>query len=176
MGFSSEVAWVHGGTNDDWEIGAPVFIPDIDPALLPSNQNNIAGNDLTDDGYYMDDAWCWIHSYPYDLADAAVYDSISLAYDRCLKMALNDWARIHIAFTDSIVPPTAESDWIKVAEYVQLDDGWEQDVIQLTPYFEQGIADGKNYYFIRFLMDSGPFANKGGWNIDNVGFYGRDSN
>ncbi len=175
MGFSSEIAWVHGGDKDDWEIGAPIFIPEPDPALLPSNQNKIAGNDLTDDGLYMADAWCWIHSYPYDLADAAAYDSVCLAFDRNLRLALNDDAYIHMAFTDSAGPPTDESDWIKVAQYVKLDEVWVQDVIQLTPYFQDAIADGKNYYFVRFLLYSGCFAEKGGWNIDNVGFYGRNS-
>ncbi len=175
LGFSSEIAWVHGGDNDDWEIGAPVFIPDIDPALLPSNQNTIAGNDLTDNGDYMSDAWAWIHSYPYDLAEAAVYDSIALAYDRCLRLALNDKAYIHIAFTDSSVAPTVESEWINVAEYVEVDNNWNQDVVQLSAQFDEAIANGKSYYFIRFLLYSGVFAEKGGWNIDNVGFYGRNA-
>ncbi|MCK5133153.1 MAG: prepilin-type N-terminal cleavage/methylation domain-containing protein [Candidatus Sabulitectum sp.] len=175
LGFSSEIGWVHGGLNDDWEIGAPIYT-DIDPPLLPSNGNNIAGNDLTDDGLYMDNAWSWIHSHPYDLAEAAVYDSVCVAYDRCLRLAMNDFALIHIAFTDSAGPPLDESGWTEVARYVKLDENWEQDVIQLTDVFQEAIANGKSYYFIRFLIDSGPFAEKGGWNIDNIGFYGRNSN
>ena len=53
------------------------------------------------------------------------------------------------------------------------DTSWTGDVLQLTSYFDEAIADGKSYYFVRFVLSSGPWAEKGGWNIDNVGFYGR---
>ncbi|HOP26982.1 MAG TPA: immune inhibitor A [Candidatus Sabulitectum sp.] len=174
LGFSGEVAWVHGGTNDDWEIGAPIFTPDIDPALAPINENSIAGNDLTDDGNYDPNAWCWIRSGAYDLSEAAAYDSIAMSYDRCLRRSFNDLAFIQMAFTDTDTPPTSESDWITVKTCDYDDTNWTGDVLQLTFYFDQAIADGKNYYFVRFVLSSGPWAEKGGWNIDNVGFYGRN--
>ena len=173
LGFSGDVSWVHGGTEDDWEIGAPIFTPDVDPELLASNQNSIAGNDLTDDGYYRPMAWNWIRSCPYDLSEAAAYDTVSMSYDRCLRRSFNDFARIQIVFTDTTTPPTDEGDWITVQECNYDDLIWENHVLNLTTFFEDGISDGKNYFFIRFLLDSGVFAEKGGWNIDNVGFYGR---
>lgn len=173
LGFSGGVTWEHGGTNDDWEFGAPLFIPDIDPALMPSNQNTIAGNDLTDDGYYMAESWNWLRSCPYPLADAAVYDSVAVSFDRCLRRSHNDKAFIYMAFTETPVPPTEETDWLMVKDCDYDDDIWVTEVIQLTPLFQEAISQGKNYYFIRFVLDSGIYAENGGWNIDNVGFYGR---
>lgn len=174
LGFSGDVSWVSGGTNNDWEVGAPVFTPDVDPNLLPRHQNSIAGNDLTDDGYYPPMAWSWIRSSAYDLSEAAVYDSVSLGYDRCLRRSSNDFARIQMAFTDTETPPTDESDWItvKLCDYDDIE--WTMEVVPLTQYFQDAISNGRNYYFIRFLLDSGVFGEKGGWNIDNVGFYGRN--
>lgn len=172
LGFSDGVAWVHGGSNDDWEIGAPLYIPDIDPSLLPRNQNNIAGNDLTDDGRYLPEAWNWIRSCPYPMAEVAAYDSVALSYDRCLRKAMNDNAMIQMAFTFTADPPL-DSDWIIVKNCDYDDDVWVNDVVQLTTFFQDAAGDGKQYYFVRFLLDSGLFTEKGGWNIDNVGFYGR---
>lgn len=178
LGFSGAVTWEHGANvgEDDWEFGAPLFIPDVDPALVPSNENNIAGNDLTNDGYYSAECWNWLRSCPYPLADASVYDSVAVSFDRCLRRSHNDKAYVFMAFTDTPVPPTDEGEWIMVKDCDYDDDIWVTDVIQLTQYFQDAISDGKSYYFIRFVLDSGVYAEKGGWNIDNVGFYGRYAN
>ena len=173
LGFSGEVTWQHGGTNDDWEFGAPLFTPDPDPNLVPANENTIAGNDLTDDGNYMAESWNWLVSCPYDMAEAAAYDSVAVSFDRCLRRSHNDKAYVYMAFTYSAVAPTDEAEWILVKDCDYDDNIWTTDVIQLTSYFEQARADGKTYYFIRFVMDSGIYAENGGWNLDNVGFYGR---
>lgn len=176
FGLGGNCTWVPGGLNNDWEIGVPLFTPDVDPALIPRNENNIAGTDLTDDGYYTPNAeWNWIRSGAYEMSETASYDSICVAYDRCLRRAFNDIALIQMAFTTSTEPPTEESDWIKVKKCDYDDDIWVVDVVQLTPFFEEARIQGKTHYFIRYVMTAGPFAEKGGWNIDNVGFYGRST-
>lgn len=173
LGFGGETSWVSGGDANDWEIGTPVFTPDIDPALVFSNGNKIAGNDLTDDGLYMSNAWAWLRSGAFEMADASAYDTVTVAFDRCLRLALNDYAYVQMAFTDSVDPPLTEGEWIIVKECHYNDDSWQIEVIPLTYYFNEAIANGKTHYFIRFVLDSGVFAEFGGWNIDNVGFYGR---
>ncbi len=173
LGFGGETSWVSGGTKNDWEIGAPVFTPDIDPALVPSNQNNIAGNDLTDDGLYQPVAWAWLRSGAFEMADAAVYDTVTVSFDRCLRLALNDFAYVQMAFTTSVDPPLTEGEWTTVKECHYDDVSWQTEIIPLTFYFNEALGDGKTHYFIRFVLDSGVFAEFGGWNIDNVGFYGR---
>lgn len=173
LGFGGETSWVSGGDANDWEIDAPVFTPDIDPGLMPYNQNKIAGNDLTDDGLYMPNAWAWLRSSAFEMADASAYDTVTVAFDRCLRLALNDFAYVQMAFTTSVDPPLTEGEWTTVKECHYNDDMWQYEIIPLTFYFNEAIADGKTHYFIRFVLDSGEFAEFGGWNIDNVGFYGR---
>ncbi|MCD6587099.1 MAG: prepilin-type N-terminal cleavage/methylation domain-containing protein [Candidatus Fermentibacteraceae bacterium] len=175
FGFSAESNWLSGGDKNDWEIGVPVFVPDIDPYLTQINENRIAGNDLTDDGYYMDDAWNWLRSGVYSMSDFTVYDTLAVAYDRCLRLDWSDYAYIQMAFTTDTLPPSSESDWITVKECHYEDDTWVQDIIPLTYYFGEAESQGKQYFFIRFVLDSGPWSALGGWNIDNVGFYGRNA-
>ncbi|RKZ03729.1 hypothetical protein DRQ21_04990 [Candidatus Fermentibacteria bacterium] len=173
LGFGGETTWITGGTANDWEVGAPLYVPDIDPALTPANENRIAGTDLTDDGLYMPNEWGWMRSGAYEMSDASFYDSVSVSFDRCLRLASNDYAFVQMAFTTSEEPPTQESEWVTVKECHYNDDQWEVEVIPLTYYFEEARISGKTHYFIRFVLDSGPFVELGGWNIDNVGFYGR---
>jgi hypothetical protein len=77
-----------------------------------------------------------------------------------------------MAFTYTADPPL-DSDWILVKTCDYNDENWVTDVVQLTAYFQDALADGKQYFFVRFRLYSGLFTEKGGWNIDNVGFYGR---
>jgi prepilin-type N-terminal cleavage/methylation domain-containing protein len=173
LGFGGETSWVSGGTLNDWEIGVPLYAPNTDPALVPGNENRIAGTDLTDDGLYNPGEWSWLSSSAYPISDVSPYDSVSVSFDRCLRLASNDYAYVQMAFATSETPPTEESDWATVKECHYNDDDWVVEIIPLTYYFNQAINDGKTYYFIRFVLDSGPFVELGGWNIDNVGFYGR---
>ncbi|PIE52397.1 hypothetical protein CSA37_06295 [Candidatus Fermentibacteria bacterium] len=175
FGFTGEITWEHGGVNDDWEFGTPIFTPDPDPNLAPENKNRIAGNDLTVDGRYDPESWNWLRSCAYSMADALIYDSIAVSYDRCLRRSYNDKAYVFIAFTDTVDPPTSESDWILLKECDYYDTDWVTDIIDLTQKFEEAEALGRNYYFIRFVLDSGIYSEDGGWNIDNVGFYGRNA-
>ncbi len=173
LGFGGQTTWVSGGTQNDWEIGVPLFTPNTDPALIPDNENRIAGTDLTDDGLYMSGEWSWLSSSAYQISDLSSYDSITVSFDRCLRLASNDFAYVQMAFSTSDTLPTAGSDWTTVKECHYNDSDWVVETIPVTHYFEQAIADGETYYFIRFVMDSGPFVELGGWNIDNIGFYGR---
>ncbi len=173
FGFSGASPWIAGGDDNDWEIGIPLFVPDVDPALIPRNENVIAGNDLTGDGYYCQAPWNWMRSGAYEMAETAAYDSVALSYDRCLRKSFNDEAFIQMAFTTSAEPPTEETDWITVKDCDYDDNIWLTDVVQLTYYFEEARTEGKTHYFVRFVLSAGFFLEKGGWNIDNIGFYGR---
>jgi hypothetical protein len=172
MELGSGVTWTSGGTGNDWEIGAPLFFPAVDPALLPSNLNMVAGTDLTTDGYYNNNAWAWFASSGYPMEDAAVYDTVSVRFFRCLRLATNDLAHVQLAFGTDPEQLPAEGDWITVRTYNGFyDNNWQYETINLTQHFN----DHPSYlcYYIRFVLDSGVFGVRGGWNLDNIQFFGR---
>jgi hypothetical protein len=164
--------WIHGGSADDWEIDAPVFLS-IDPPLVPDNLSNVAGNDLTVNGLYNPDSWCWLVSPAYEMPDPAVYDSVIVRFERCLRLAPNDYSYIFMGFGDTTTPPAELSaDWHLVRQY----DGtnmtaWDYEDIDITDEFADAWTAGDSYFFIRFVLDSGFFAERGGWNVDNIQFF-----
>lgn len=164
--------WTHGGTADDWEIGYPMFTPDIDPALTPGNGNSVAGNDLTDDGYYNDEAACWLMSPAYEMPGTS-YDTVVVRYDRCIR-AENDVCWVEIGFTTDGSPPDS-ADWQEVRNYPgPSHDYWDNEEVNLSAEFENAEMSGMNYFFIRFFLSTGAFLEDGGWNVDNIQFYGRN--
>ncbi|MBD3369210.1 prepilin-type N-terminal cleavage/methylation domain-containing protein [Candidatus Fermentibacteria bacterium] len=164
--------WTHGGVGDDWEIGYPLFTPDIDPALTPDNGNSIAGNDLTDDGYYNDNSGCWLMSPAYDMPTTS-YDTVVVRYDRCIR-AENDVCWVEVGFsTDGSQPDS--SDWHEVRDYPgPSHQYWDNEEINVTSEFHDAELNGMNYFFIRFFLSTGSFLEDGGWNLDNIQFYGRN--
>jgi hypothetical protein len=177
LGLFNPVTWTSGGTTqgtagNEWEIGAPAFWPVPDPALTAENGTSIAGTDLTIDGFYEDEAWWWLASSGYDMADAAAYDTVNVRFYRCLKLASNDYAFVQIAFDDDPDRNPEELTWENVRTYNGVfDNSWQYEVINLTPSFNA--HSSFDYYFVRFVLSSGLWLKKGGWNLDNIQFFGR---
>jgi hypothetical protein len=174
LGTVGTSSWTHGGTNDDWQIGTPFFLA-VDPPLTGENGSNIAGNDLVINGYYGSDEWAWLMSPAYPMPDPALYDSMTVRYYRCLKLAALDAAYVYVGFSASTTPPTpSSSDWIRIRDY-EGDNmiSWDYEDVSAITEFQDAFAAGKTYYFLRFLLYSGPFAERGGWNLDNIQLYGK---
>lgn len=167
-------SWIHGGTLDDWEIGEPLVLS-VDPPLTPENGLSIAGTDLTVNGFYNANEWAWFTSPAYEMPDPALYDSVAVEVFKCLKNAPNDDDFIQMAFTTTETPPdSASSDWITVRSYFGINEEiWDYEAIDLTSEFETAWGAGESYFFIRFIQSSGPFGERGGWNIDNIQFFAR---
>jgi prepilin-type N-terminal cleavage/methylation domain-containing protein len=172
LGIGSGVSWTSGGQNNDWEIGQPLFFPDIDPPLLPENGNNIAGTDLTVDGEYSPQAWSWLASSGYPMVEAAAYDTVKVRFFRCLRLASNDVAYVQMAFDHDPERNPEELSWINVREYNGVRHPmWQYETLNLTSVFNDNSS--YDYYFIRFVLSSGLWLEGGGWNLDNIQFFGR---
>ena len=167
--------WTQAGVNDSWEIGKIAwYFPDIDPTPTTENDNHYAGTDLTDDGYYNAHEWSYIVSDDHDMAETLLYPEILVEFYRCVRMAPNDAGWVFIGFSNTTTPPADGSpDWHLARSY----DGenhilWEYEVLDLSDEFK-GPGVGMSYYFIKFSQFSGPNDELGGWNVDNIQFYGR---
>jgi len=175
LGSSSLTNWTHGGVGDDWEFDAPVFVPDVDPFLMIENDNNIAGTDLTVDGYYGDDFRYWLVSESYEMPDS-IPTSVVLRYFRCIRLAPLDLGFVYVAFTDTpTAPDSSSADWILVRTYSgENQDFWNYEDVYVTSEFIEAAAANKNYFFVRYILDSNGSNALGGWNLDNVQFLGSD--
>lgn len=164
--------WIHGGAGDEWEIGAPAFLA-VDPPLDPLNGEGIAGTDLTVNGYYLPNSWNWFVSPAYPMPGPGLYDTVVVDYYRCLKLASNDAGYLHMAFTTAPTPPApGSSDWKLVETFDGVNNvEWDWETIDVTSEFLDGWGAGRTYFFVRFLLFSGPFGERGGWNLDNITFY-----
>jgi hypothetical protein len=164
--------WVHGGNGDEWEIGAPAYLA-VDPVLTPLNGSGIAGTDLTVNGYYLPNSWNWFVSPAYPMPAAGLYDTVMVDYFRCIRMAPNDAGYMYLAFTTTPTPPSAAStEWVLVETYDGINQtAWDWETIDVTSEFMAGWGGGRTYFFLRYLLFSGPFGERGGWNIDNITFY-----
>jgi len=177
LGLFNPVTWTSGGTTagtagNEWEIGAPAFWPAPDPALTAENGTSIAGTDLTINGYYEDEAWWWFASSGYEMADAAAYDTVNVRFYRCLRLATNDFGYVQIAFDDDPDRNPEELSWENIRTYSGVyDNNWQYETINLTAEFNANSSF--DYYFIRFVLSSGLWLKQGGWNLDNIQFFGR---
>ncbi len=164
-------AWTHAGTNDDWEFGAPVVVPDVDPWLVPENDGSIAGTDLSDDGYYNNDAWAYLISPAYEMPDSE-QSSVILRFDRCVRLSGGDDALVFIGFSEDEDYPTDEEDWILIRTYNTNHSYWDTEEIEMSTAMEAGHDDNADYFFIRYVQSSGSDGVRGGWNLDNVQVFG----
>lgn len=158
-------------SNDDWEFGAPAFVPDIDPAMVPENNGSIAGTDLTEDGYYSNNAWCSLISPAYEMPNA-VQSSVVLRFERCVRMAPGDEAIVQIGFSDDGYYPTDEEDWILVKTFVTNHSYWDTEDIEIGELMSEAQSDGAAYFFVRYVISSNGTGVRGGWNLDNVQLFG----
>ncbi len=173
LGGTEETEWTSGGDGDDWEIGSPDFVPDVDPWLEPGNGTGIAGNDLTDDGYYEDDAWAWFISPAYDFPDT-IPVTATLVFDRCVRLAPGDVGFVFLGFGDTNYPPTSESDWVLVRTYNSNHTYWDNEQIDITSEFLDAAGYDPNFFWLRFVLSSNMSGVRGGWNLDNVQVFGDD--
>ncbi len=175
LGSTALTNWTHGGTGDDWEFDKPVFTPDVDPYLTMENDNFIAGTDLTDDGYYGDNSRYWLVSEGYKMPDS-IPTSVVLRYFRCVRLAPLDLGFVYLAFSDTpAAPDSLSADWILVRTYSgENQDYWNYEDVYVTSEFIQAAAANKEYFFVRYILDSNGSNALGGWNLDNVQFLGSD--
>jgi len=173
LGATGNIDWTHGGDGDDWEFGEPLFVPNIDPYLLPQNGSAVAGTDLADDGYYENDAWSWLLSPAYSMPDS-MPGLVTMRFDRCIRMAPGDEGYVFVGFSDTPNPPTEETDWMLVRSYPENQSVWDTEDIDLTAEFEDAFAatPAYSYYFIRFVLSSNLTGVRGGMNIDNIQIFG----
>ncbi len=173
LGLGSGITWTSGGTNNDWEIGAPLFFPDVDPTLLAENGEKVAGNALTTNmGYHSPSAWAWLVSSGFPMDEASAYDTVTVRYMRCLRLPMSSNGLVQIAFGSDPETTPSEGSWITVREYNGVfHQYWQYETVNLTTEFNN--HSSYQYYFLRFLLDSGPYGQAGGWNLDNIQFFGR---
>ncbi len=173
LGLGSGVTWSSGGANNDWEIGAPMFFPDVDPALIPENGAKVAGNALTQNmGYHAPEAWSWLASSGFSMEEASDYDSVFVRYMRCVRLPMSSNAHVQLAFGDDPDLTPSGGAWTTVREYNGVHHQyWDYETIDVTTLFEDN--SDYDYFFIRFLLDSGTYGEAGGWNLDNIQFFGR---
>lgn len=168
--------WSHGGNNDSWEIGQVAwYFPDPDPAPTPENGSHYAGTDLTWDGYYNSNEWCYLVSPGWEMDTTLAYEKIFLRFYRCVRHHASDAGHVFVSFSnDSTPPPDGSPNWINVRNFNGEDQTlWENEEIEVTDEFKnEGV--GFDYYFVRFVEFSGPNIEFGGWNVDNIQVVGRN--
>ena len=175
LGTTGNINWTHGGDGDDWDFGEPLFVPNIDPWLLPQNGSAIAGTDLAVDGLYENGAFAWLISPAYPMPDS-MPSLVTMRLDRCIRMAPGDEGYVFVGFSDTQAPPTQATDWLLVRSYPENQSVWDTEDIDLTPEFEDAFAatPAYSYYFIRFVSSSNLTSVRGGMNIDNIQIFGEE--
>jgi hypothetical protein len=158
-GFESGAGgWTHGGTLDDWQIGAPGGLTE-DPAAAYSG-TQIAGTDLTGlgatPGRYENLCESWLESPPVDCSNAS---QVRLSFARKLAVERSnggnwDFARVLVNGATIWESPSAAN---------LNDPAWTPQTLDLS-----GAADGNPSVRVRFTMHSDQSVNFGGWNLDDI--------
>lgn len=160
--------WTHGGTQDEWELGAPVF-----GLTKAFSGNNCWGTDL--DNSYENNAECWLKSPSIDLG------SYNCAY---LSFGIWNWVEdinygpegifdkiwVDITQDGTIFYPLCNQ-MGGVNDDPEIPDigGWNNVVLDLTKYLDKTVQ-------IRFRFESDEKDAQFGSYIDDVHVYGRYSN
>ncbi len=155
---SGGAGWTHGGTQDDWQLGAPQGLTE-DPSAAYSG-TNVYGNDLTGlgsaSGRYENNADNWLLSPTVDCTD---YTGVTLALRRWLAVERSnggqwDHASIEVNGTEVWQSPSG----------ADLNDGaWIDQQIDIS-----ALADNNPAVAVRFVLHSDVSVTFGGWNIDDV--------
>lgn len=166
--------WIHGGKEDDWQFGEPVYVPDDDPALTPENGNSIAGTNLgiaALDGLYQNNAYSWLVSPAYEMPAASTYNKITLRHYMCLRIATADEGYVYVGFSDTETPPDSSSgEWQLIRTYIQDEDDWSYANTDISLEFDDYSTSA--YFFLKYVLCSNLSYVGGGWNLDNVQVYG----
>jgi hypothetical protein len=159
QGFEGGIGtWTHGGTLDDWQIGAPGGLAE-DPAAAYSG-TQIAGTDLTGlgavAGRYENFCASWLESPAVDCSDAT---QVRLSFARKLAVERSnggawDYARVLVNGTTVWESPSAAN---------LNDPAWA-----LQTYDLSALADGNPAVRVRFTMHSDQSITFGGWNLDDI--------
>lgn len=159
QGFESGAAgWTHGGTLDDWQIGAPAGLAE-DPATAYAG-TQIAGTDLSglgaSAGRYESFCESWLESPPVDCSDAT---QVRLSFARKLSVERSnggswDYARVLVNGATIWESPSAAN---------LNDPAWALQALDIS-----GVADGNPSVRVRFTMHSDQSVSFGGWNLDDI--------
>ncbi|KIL35108.1 serine protease [Cohnella kolymensis] len=144
---STDNGWIHQGTNDVWERGAPAS-PGPTNAVTPPN---VWGTDL--DGNYLSGSNFSLESPTIDLTAAS---TAVLTFDHWYSFETGwDFGRVEITSNGG-------SSWTELGKFSHVSNGmqWTPVFFDLAPYAGQQIK-------VRFRVTSDNSVVKAGWYIDN---------
>lgn len=154
---SGAAGWTHGGTHDDWQLGAPLGLAD-DP-LNAYSGSQVFGTDLTgleDPGKYENSADTWLASPVFSCVGLT---SVKLSFQRWLAIERSnggawDYARIYVNEAKIWESPSGAN---------LVDTAWVLQEIDIS-----GVAADSDSVQLRFTLHSDTNVNFGGWNLDDV--------
>ncbi|HWI64931.1 MAG TPA: S8 family serine peptidase, partial [Symbiobacteriaceae bacterium] len=146
----STTGWVHGGTNDPWQIG----VPSSGPGAAHSGAN-VAATNLS--GNYPDGSESYLMSPPIDLSGSSSKVALSFWH----------WYQTENGFDVLYVLGSGDggNSFQVLNYYTGNSNGWKQAVIDLTPF-----AGNPNVYLAFYLSTDGSI-NFPGWYIDDLALY-----
>ncbi len=155
---SGAPGWTHGGTQDDWQVAAPLGLGE-DPAAAWSG-TKIAGTDLTglgaNPGRYENGAESWFES---PAVNCSLSTGVHLTFQRKLSVERSnartfDYARVWV---------NGLKVWESASGTNTLDASWLPQDIDIS-----AIADHQPSVKVKFTLHSNTSNVYGGWNLDDV--------
>lgn len=145
---SGAVGWVHGGTNDSWQIGAPTS----GPGSAHSGQN-VAATNLS--GNYPNGSDAYLLMPPIDLSGG--------------RAALRFWqwfdSETNWDYGYVLASGDGGASWDTLAVYTGHLGGWSEQVVDLGAYA------GNPSVLVAFYFQSDVSVNYPGWYLDDVELY-----
>lgn len=150
--------WTHGGTADDWQVGAPQGLTE-DPAAAHTG-TQVAGTDLTglgtEPGDYANAADSWLESPE---IDCSAHSGVRLSFARKLAVERSnnstwDFARVQVNGVTVWQSPSGSN---------LIDAAWTLQNLDLSAY-----ADSNASVRVRFTLKSDASTAFGGWNLDDI--------
>jgi MYXO-CTERM domain-containing protein len=150
--------WVAGGTNNEWEAGAPMGVAG-DPKAAHGG-TGVLGIDLgSDDGLYNPRTTQYVESPEIDLQG---HTDVRLQYYRWLNVEDGVYDPATISVNGSVVWQNKSSPMQSMTEVNHLDKEWRFQDVDLAAQ----AASGKVKLKFQIVSDQG--LEFGGWNIDDV--------
>jgi hypothetical protein len=150
--------WTHGGTSDDWQVGAPVGLGG-DPAAAYAG-TMVAGTDLSglgaSPGKYENGCDTWFES---PAVNCSTMTGVRLSFARWLGVERSnggswDYARVFV---------NGAKVWESPSDANLIDTAWQPQELDIS-----ALADGDPAVRLRFTLHSDGSVNYGGWNLDDV--------